>query len=1151
VVTRTEFTAGTLQMRRRAADYRATMASRWSIVALLGAVIALLGLPASASAFSFAHPFQAQSLAPAATDCVDPDTPPPPGNPDVTPPTNTTAAAPAGWLTTAYVVALTGTDDTALDHMQWCVDGGTAGNLIPGQSITLDTSGEYTLITRAVDAAGNASPWRVETVSVDLEAPTDVTDPGTVAWTPTSPRQVTVSAIDSVSGVDHIEWQLDNGVVHSDVNNTTVTIAADGAHTLHTWAVDVAGSRSARRDHTINIDTVIPSDETAASAGWHNVSPVPVTVTGADAHSGIKQVTYKIDSGAETTVTAASAVANVSGDGNHTLYTKVMDRAGNETGWKASPINIDTTAPANQTPLPSAGWRGSDYAVIVSGADGGSGLHHVEWKVDGGPVTSGGPTVQATVAGNGTHTLSTRVLDVAGNASGWRDDTVNIDKVVPVNTTTPAPSSPVGNNYVVTVSGTDTPSGVDHVDWQLDPPNPADIQTFQSGPSGSTTTISGQGEHILASRVVDQAGNRSAWRLDHITVDAISGDSFPPVDTTTTAPAGWQPGGSIVVTVSATDADSGVAWLKWRLDGQPVATTTDDAVQLTISGDGDHTLETMAGDNAGRSTGWREQHFKIDGTLPGDDTVVPSGWSHSRTVTLAGHDDVSDIQEIEYRIGDTGPFLHGTVAQVLDLGGDGTFKVWHRAIDLAGNATPRVASVLKVDTVLPANTSAVPASAWSTAPLSLDLTGTDAGSGLDEMRWRVDGGDVQDGGPAVVDTDGLHTLETQAVDVAGNESAWRSDTVRIDLIAPVDTTPAAPAGWRSAPYDVTVTGDDGAGSGVATIDVKVDGVSSGPSVHVSGDGVHTIETQITDVVGHQSALRTDTIRIDSVIPTATLSCTAAWTRTASCVPTATGGPSGLASLTLARDGGAPSAVTSGHAVAVSVAGVHTLRLAAVDGAGNEKTVTASVKVDRVAPTASLSCVAAATPTGYTCRAAGADTQSGLSSLAYSVNGGAGTTVPASRTFTVASGTVRVRALDMAGNQTLTSLLTLTVRKLPVVTPPVTLRTANVPVYLAGHSDSGSLIGALLAARSANGTVSVDLRPLAVGRGRYQVQIALKSGKHKRTVKKAYTVGRGGTLPRIAASLAGATGKTTVTLTVRKKAGSSWRKHAGAKVVLAK
>ena len=46
------------------------------------------------------------------------------------------------------------------------------------------------------------------------------------------------------------------------------------------------------------------------------------------------------------------------------------------------------------------------------------------------------------------------------------------------------------------------------------------------------------------------------------------------------------------------------------------------------------------------------------------------------------------------------------------------------------------------------------------------------------MRWRVDNGDVNEGGPAVVDEDGVHTLETWAVDVAGNESAHRIDTVK-------------------------------------------------------------------------------------------------------------------------------------------------------------------------------------------------------------------------------------------------------------------------------------------------------------------------------------------------------------------------------------
>ena len=39
-------------------------------------------------------------------------------------------------------------------------------------------------------------------------------------------------------------------------------------------------------------------------------------------------------------------------------------------------------------------------------------------------------------------------------------------------------------------------------------------------------------------------------------------------------------------------------------------------------------------------------------------------------------------------------------------------------------------------------------------------------------------------------------------------------------------------------------------------------------------------------------------------------------------------------------------------------------------------------------------------------------------------------------------------------------------------------------------------GAMLAARSANGTVSVDLRPLAVGRGTYKVKLVLRAGKKR-------------------------------------------------------
>ena len=355
---------------------------------------------------------------------------------------------------------------------------------------------------------------------------------------------------------------------------------------------------------------------------------------------------------------------------------------------------------------------------------------------------------------------------------------------------------------------------------------------------------------------------------------------------------------------------------------------------------------------------------------------------------------------------------------------------------------------------------------------------------------------------------------------------------------------------------MTIEGDDGAGSGIVTYEVKLDGVTEPDrDVTVTGNGVHTIESRIVDNVGHASDWRTDTVRIDTVAPTASLACAAStgWNaRAVSCTPTASGGPSGLSSLRIVRNG-VSSAAVSGHAVSLTTDGTHSLALYAIDGAGNTRpAVTATVKIDRTVPAASLSCAATSAPTGYTCKAAGSDRTSGLASVAYSLNGGAWTPVANGGSFAVAKGTVRVRALDVAGNQALTGPATLTERKAPVVvTDPVTVRSSTKPVYLAGSKDADSLVGALLAARSPNGTVSIDLRPLAVGRGKFKVEIKLMSGKHHRTVRKTYKVGRDGTLPRIAASLSKATAKTTVQLTVRKKSGRSWKRYATSKVVLAK
>jgi hypothetical protein len=71
--------------------------------------------------------------------------------------------------------------------------------------------------------------------------------------------------------------------------------------------------------------------------------------------------------------------------------------------------------------------------------------------------------------------------------------------------------------------------------------------------------------------------------------------------------------------------------------------------------------------------------------------------------------------------------------------------------------------------------------------------------------------------------------------------------------------------------------------------------------------------------------------------------------------------------------------------------------------------------------------------------------------------------------------------------------------------------------------------------------TIDLRPLAIGKGTFQFVLKITSGKKIKTVTKTQTV-KTGYSTRIQVAL-GASTKTAVTLTVRRKAGSRWVSYA--------
>jgi cytochrome c len=152
-----------------------------------------------------------------------------------------------------------------------------------------------------------------------------------------------------------------------------------------------------------------------ASTGWYP-GTVPVQLAATDEGQGVDRVEYKLDSGAWTPYTAT---VNVTGDGNHTLLYRAVDKAGNVEAEKAATIKIDGSKP---TLLVAGVANGRVYGdatdVVLSwhAEDATSGVASVTGALDGSTIESDRvvPLYQLPL---GVHGFAVTATDVAGNVT--------------------------------------------------------------------------------------------------------------------------------------------------------------------------------------------------------------------------------------------------------------------------------------------------------------------------------------------------------------------------------------------------------------------------------------------------------------------------------------------------------------------------------------------------------------------------------------------------------------------------------------------------------------------------------------------------------------------------------------------------------------
>ena len=170
-------------------------------------------------------------------------------------------------------------------------------------------------------------------MKVDHTKPTNTTAVPTSLWIHTDYTR-TVTGSDAHSGVQRVEYSLDGGATR---RRGTSPITAEGAHTLATRVVDVAGNVLDWRTDTIGIDRTAPSLAVDCGAtGWRNTQAA-CSVAASGGLSGLAGVTAN-----GTPVVDGSYAAPA--QGATTIDFRAVDAAGNETAASAQ-VKVDTTLP--------------------------------------------------------------------------------------------------------------------------------------------------------------------------------------------------------------------------------------------------------------------------------------------------------------------------------------------------------------------------------------------------------------------------------------------------------------------------------------------------------------------------------------------------------------------------------------------------------------------------------------------------------------------------------------------------------------------------------------------------------------------------------------------------------------------------------------
>jgi len=595
------------------------------------------------------------------------------------------------------------------------IDGGnTSTNTSANPTFSLDTTGiddgPHSLKIITYDYAGNLKESSPVNVSVSNLGPNSI-----VITTPANNTYVNDTlTIEAAAGenVYRVEFYNDTTtLIASDSSapwqaSWDTTGASDGWHTLTAKAYDNVNNTLSSTVIRVRVDNTNPSASTLTypTANMNISGSITLQATGTDAQ-GIAKIEFYDNStllGDDSTSPYTYVwTTNSSNDGAHTLKARVIDNTGRSLDSSTVSVTVDNTKPIPSITSPAAG-QDVNGSVTVTATITETYLHYVDLYVDGAYAqTNSSPAATTTFSwntnsvGDGSHTLSVRAYDYAGNYNDSAGVAVDVFNQAPLSV---AITSPANNTYatgtITIIASASAVVNISNVEFYNDTTTLIGTDTDGSDGWSTTWNTSGasDGYHTLTAKAYDNVNNVRTSIAITILVDNINPNApslYVPSSTgyLTSHAVTWN------WTAASDGSGSGIEKYQIQINSSAGIIKDDNTTSTSYTyylEDGDYSAQVRAIDKVGLASSWSSyQTVTVDTVAPQNLSVsINSGatYTTSTSVTLTLYAEGAYGCRFRNENLAWSAWESYTTSKAWTLSsGDGTKTVYYQCNDTAGN----------------------------------------------------------------------------------------------------------------------------------------------------------------------------------------------------------------------------------------------------------------------------------------------------------------------------------------------------------------------------------------------------------------------------------------------------------------------------------